>query len=699
MKKVLQLFILLLLLSSSLRLEAQSWSALGTGMNSYINALCVHNGEVYAGGNFTTAGGNNAKYIARWNGSSWSAVGTGVNYVVNALASFNGELYAAGQFDTAGGIHAMGIAKWNGTSWDSLGTGIYGYGNALIIFNNELYVGGNISAVGGVATYGIAKWNGISWTTFGTGATGSGGNGIVYSFSIFNNELYVGGSFNGMNGTSANRIVKWNGATWSALGSGVKYSSASCSVFAISEYNGDIYAGGQFDTAGSIAAHDIAKWNGTSWSVVGAGANADVWSLTKFNNELYAGGGFWTYPGQYKAKWNGLIWTPVGSGSTNDWVWAMMSYNNELYAAGFFTQIGGISANFIAKWNPCAASITASGSISICPGGSVTLNANVGLSYQWLLNGSTIPGATSSSYNVTVIGNYTCIVTTACGTATSNQIVITQNNVPTATINTSGGTILCSGSTLILNSNTGVGLSYQWKLNGGTISGATSSSYSVSVAGIYTCTVTNNCGSTTSNAITVVQGPSIPLVPSTIAGVVHPCPGNTATYSIPAVSGATVYHWTTPLTATITSGQGTTNITVNLASSFTSGIIRVTAGNICGNSGPSSKPISKLMSCPLVALQYDPFRYRDTSLIINKNIFDVKLYPNPSNNHFTIQIISPTNSEGLLVVYDLIGKVVETKENIINGEEVIFGNHLENGIYFVRIETGDGVVVRKLIKE
>ena len=37
-----------------------------------VHALAVSGSTLYAGGNFTTAGGNAANYIAQWNGSSWS---------------------------------------------------------------------------------------------------------------------------------------------------------------------------------------------------------------------------------------------------------------------------------------------------------------------------------------------------------------------------------------------------------------------------------------------------------------------------------------------------------------------------------------------------------------------------------------------------------------------------------------------------
>jgi prepilin-type N-terminal cleavage/methylation domain-containing protein len=67
----------------------------------------VSGSDVYAGGNFTTAGGSAANYIAKWDGSAWSALGSGMGGTafpgVNALAVSGSDLYAGGFFTTAGG--------------------------------------------------------------------------------------------------------------------------------------------------------------------------------------------------------------------------------------------------------------------------------------------------------------------------------------------------------------------------------------------------------------------------------------------------------------------------------------------------------------------------------------------------------------------------------------------------------------------
>jgi hypothetical protein len=68
----------------------------------YVFALAVSGSTLYAGGDFTTAGGSAANSIAQWNGSSWSALGSGINGGVSALAVSSSTLYAGGEFTIAG---------------------------------------------------------------------------------------------------------------------------------------------------------------------------------------------------------------------------------------------------------------------------------------------------------------------------------------------------------------------------------------------------------------------------------------------------------------------------------------------------------------------------------------------------------------------------------------------------------------------
>jgi hypothetical protein len=92
---------------------------LGLGTNVTVGALAVFDDDgdgpnppaLYAGGNFSAAGGQSAHYIAKWDGSSWSPLGEGLGWLVQALAVFDEDgdgpglpaLFAGGWFTTAGG--------------------------------------------------------------------------------------------------------------------------------------------------------------------------------------------------------------------------------------------------------------------------------------------------------------------------------------------------------------------------------------------------------------------------------------------------------------------------------------------------------------------------------------------------------------------------------------------------------------------
>jgi len=242
------------------RLQA-GWNNVGGGVNSFISAMAVApDGTLYVGGNFTTAGGAAANYIAKWNGSAWSALGSGMNNSVSTLAvAPDGTLYAGGNFTTAGGVTVNYVAKWNGSTWSALGSGTNGIVNALAVApDGSLYAGGDFTTAGGVTVNFVAKWNGSAWS-----ALGSGMNNIVSTLAVASDgTLYAGGTFTTAGGITVNYAAKWDGSTWAALGSGV---NNNVNVLAVAP-DGSLYAGGAFMSAGGNPLSDrAALWNGYRW--------------------------------------------------------------------------------------------------------------------------------------------------------------------------------------------------------------------------------------------------------------------------------------------------------------------------------------------------------------------------------------------------------------------------------------------------
>ena len=126
-------------------------------MDKAVWALAVSGTNLYAGGLFTTADGNSANYIAKWNGAAWSPLGSGMNGSVNALAVLGTSLYAGGFFTTADGNSANHIAKWNGAAWSALGLGVGSYVYALAADAKKLYAGGDFTTAGGKPSAYIAS--------------------------------------------------------------------------------------------------------------------------------------------------------------------------------------------------------------------------------------------------------------------------------------------------------------------------------------------------------------------------------------------------------------------------------------------------------------------------------------------------------------------------------------------------------------
>jgi len=354
------------------RWDGSNWWSLG-GQTSkgltwdlgFAQSLLGDGTNLYAGGFFTDAGNVLANGIASWDGTNWSALGSGLTGTFSsplaqgakALAILGGNLYAGGNFTTAGGMSAPGIAYWDGSNWNPVSGGVDWVVQALApAYGNSLYVGGSFTNADGLPSQGIALVD-QSGNWYGTGGV-SGGNGSVLALAEddVNGILYAAGNFRSAGGVGATNLAAWNGSSWSPLGSGMNNSVAALALAT----NGILYAGGPFTSANGVAVNHIASWNGTNWSPLGsglAGSGATVAAILINGTNVYVTGVFTNAGGVLAsniAYWDGTQWWAMGSGlsgSPGPQGYALGANGNDLYVGGTAAFAGGKPSEYIAHWN------------------------------------------------------------------------------------------------------------------------------------------------------------------------------------------------------------------------------------------------------------------------------------------------------------------------------------------------------------
>jgi alpha-tubulin suppressor-like RCC1 family protein len=172
------------------------------------------------------------------------------------------------------------------------------------------------------------------------------------------------------------------------------------------------------------------------------------------------------------------------------------------------------------KLPPTISVPTANTTVSKSVGDTVTLTVTAAgtgtLSYQWYKGSSTI-GTNSSAFPIKPValtdsGAYTCVVSNGCGNVTSKVITVTVGSRPSITTQPLSQTLYLGQSATFSVVATGVPKpTFQWRKNGGNISGATNVSYTISSPGIndsgkYTVAVTNSAGAVVSDTARFYAG-------------------------------------------------------------------------------------------------------------------------------------------------------------------------------------------------
>jgi hypothetical protein len=139
----------------------------GAGTGGFVGSLAVHGSELFVGGSFTSAGGQPAQNVARWNGAAWVPLPQVGCNGITAMASYGGELVAAsGVWALSSGV-TLGIARWNGASWDPMDGGLtippggppwQPWVRSLAVHRGSLFAAGTFTGTPSVGSPDLVRW-------------------------------------------------------------------------------------------------------------------------------------------------------------------------------------------------------------------------------------------------------------------------------------------------------------------------------------------------------------------------------------------------------------------------------------------------------------------------------------------------------------------------------------------------------------
>jgi parallel beta-helix repeat protein len=384
-----------------------------------------------------------------------------------------------------------------------------------------------------------------------------------------------------------------------------------------------------------------------------------------------------------------------------------------------------------------SAFVRAQGSVIICTGNSVQLNAEPqdGDYYKWYRNGVAIPGADGAqakSYLATQAGDYSVEITFSGKSVESVPVTVSTIAPPNAIVNANRPLTYCVGNGLTLDAGTGQGLSYQWQLNGNDIPGATGNTYPVNQPGTYNVVVTNVGCSSVSTVSTVTSGPiSVDLGNDTSY-----CEVKNVWATLDAGYPGAKYLWSTGDTSRIIevkqagkfwvevdggpncTGVDTIEVTIDKLPTA-NGISFVQNGNNYQfyPSGPvGAKGFLWLFSDGSTSTQQNPTKQINGELYVRLVMFNqcgadtvqlgwplgveqvldenaVSVYPNPAKGQITVNVSGSVLKE--VEVLNSVGSVVY--RGVVNGGDrhSVDVSGLANGHYMLRATTENGVVSKQ----
>ena len=196
-------------------------------------------------------------------------------------------------------------------------------------------------------------------------ADGTLRQGVQGSFKVEGYEMHTGANGKPIFVPKTQNLTS---GTWEPLGSGAQNGvNAGVTTIAI-DSAGRVYVGGYFTQAGGVSANRVASFDPATntWSALGTGAQNGVNSFVNAlaidgSGKVYVGGEFTQAGGvsaNYVARFDPLTntWSSLGTGAQNGVNGSVYSLvvdvSGRVYVGGGFTQAGGIISYRVARFDP-----------------------------------------------------------------------------------------------------------------------------------------------------------------------------------------------------------------------------------------------------------------------------------------------------------------------------------------------------------
>lgn len=419
--------------------------------------------------------------------------------------------------------------------------------------------GGSASG-GGTNTTGTAgnSGSGGNGGTGGAGAGPAGGSGGASegaAGTVFGGGGAGGGDSNGGNGAAGGILITFNGGVNLPPGPTITAGAPTCTMDGTSTIdNYDPNETYTFDPAGpSVGAGGLISGmtTGTSYTVVSGTISCPSQPSAPFSNAAATGQldaptitsaaatcqieGTSTIT-NYNAALT-YTFTPAGptAGSGGAITGMVAGTNYTVIANEGMNCISPTSQSFSNEAQLAGPTVTITGALSHCPGGNTTVTASGGTSYSWT-SGDMTAAATLTA------GNYTVTVTDAQGCTSTEDVTITQSDVPVADFTVvdacSNDPVAFTDASSITNGSI---TDWSWDFGDGNQSTLQNPTHTYAQPGTYDVTLTASAGNCSDQITYQANSFSAPIAGFTTTDV---CVGESAQFTDNSTAtGSIIAQW------------------------------------------------------------------------------------------------------------------------------------------------------------